>query len=124
MPLSKKTVLYTINYIAKFGIKKPVKIKKRGEHHYHITVPEYDVIGISSEKGKKRYKLYDKKGELLSFGTEDIDTGATVDEDLNDREQKKYLKEYHSLINDSAKDYYTKIIKATDANAKLTFDLP
>ena len=70
---------------------------------------------------KKPYELYDSTGELLSSSTADIDTGKLVTQSLTDEQQKKYLKQYSSQIDDSAKNYYKSLFKSVDSKIKLTF---
>lgn len=120
LPLTKKKALIILNYDAKFGIKRPVKLEEVGEKKYKITLPPYEVIGISLDQ-KQPYKLYDRSGELLSFSTKEIDTGEEVVQTLSNEEQKKYLDEYKSQINSSAEMVYKRLFKAVDPDIKLTF---
>ncbi|MGV3323460.1 phosphoribosylglycinamide synthetase [Streptococcus hyovaginalis] len=120
LPFSKKKAIIILNYKAKFGIKQPVKIKKKGEKTYHITVPKFDFIG-NELANENAYEVYDKSGELLSIVTDDIDTGKMLTKSLSSKKQKHYLKNYNSMIKESAKGYYGKLFKAIDPNITLEY---
>lgn len=121
--IAEKKVLMVLNYNLKVGITSPVNIKKMDEKHFQIEIPKYDIIGISIPKNS--YKLYDKSGTLLSFNTEDIDTAEVADKARSDtKKQKKYIKEYIDIINQSAESYYTSIFNAIDSDIKLDFVFP
>lgn len=120
VPLTEKKALIILNYDAKLGIKNAVKIESTGVKSYHIEIPKYEIIGISLD-AKKPYELYDSTGELLSSSTADIDTGKLVTQSLTDSKQKKYLKQYGSQIENSAKSYYKSLFKSIDSKIKLTF---
>ena len=120
IPLTEKKAIIILNYQAKLGIKKPVKIKKISENKYTIVVPAYDVIGIELDK-KVPYQLYDMSGDLLSISTEDIDTGQLVTNKLSTKKQKMYLTKYKDQMNSSAKTYYKTLFQGIDKNAKLEF---
>ncbi|MGV3010946.1 phosphoribosylglycinamide synthetase [Streptococcus thoraltensis] len=120
VPFSKKKAIIILNYKAKFGIKKPVKINKKADNIYQIIVPKFEFIGHELND-KNGYEVYDKSGELLSIGTNDIDTGSIVTKSLSSKKQKKYLKDYNALIKESAKDYYNNLFKMIDPEAKLEF---
>ncbi|WP_242258071.1 phosphoribosylglycinamide synthetase [Streptococcus thoraltensis] len=120
VPFSKKKAIIILNYKAKFGIKKPVKINKKADNTYQIIVPKFEFIGHELND-KNGYEVYDKSGELLSIGTNDIDTGSIVTKSLSSKKQKKYLKDYNALIKESAKDYYNNLFKMIDPEAKLEF---
>lgn len=123
LPGSKKKAIIILNYKAKFGIKNPVKINKKGENTYQIIVPKFDFIGheLNDKDGNNGYEIYDKSGQLLSFATEDIDTGAIVTKSLSSKKQKKYLIEYNSMIKESAIDYYNNLFKMIGPEAQLKF---
>lgn len=120
VPFSKKKAIIILNYKAKFGIKKPVKINKKADNTYQIIVPKFEFIGHELND-KNGYEVYDKSGELLSIGTNDIDTGSIVTKSLSSKKQKKYLKDYNALIKESAKDYYNNLFKMIDPETKLEF---
>ena len=118
IPWTEKKALIVINYKAKLGIKKPVKIEMKKEKEYKITVPPYEVIGISLDK-ENPYSVYDDSGELLSYSTKDIDTGELVTNELSDETQSKYLKEYKTQMDESAKEYYQTLLKAADSENEI-----
>lgn len=118
IPYSKKKVIVILNYEAKLGIKKPVQIKKISGKRYRIIVPKFEFVGLALDK-KKPYDLYDKSGELLSYSTEDIDTGKIATEKLLEKNQEKYLKKYQDSLRESAKEYYQSLFKAVDTNIQL-----
>lgn len=120
VPLSKKSVLMVLHYKAKFGIKEPVSIQKFSEDHYQIKVPKIEIIGVELDKDIP-YQLYDKSGELLSFATEDIDTGELVVEQLRSAKQEEFLTEHMAYAHESAQDYYTNIFRAIDSEIQLDF---
>ncbi len=91
VPYTEKKAIIILNYDAKLGIKKPISIHKEDSKNYTITIPEFEVIGVALSR-KNPYKLYDKEGELLSIGTEDIDTGALTVNKLSNESQKKIFK--------------------------------
>ncbi|TRW74405.1 DUF4230 domain-containing protein [Lactococcus lactis] len=103
VPYTEKKAIIILNYDAKLGIKKPISIHKEDSKNYTITIPEFEVIGVALSR-KNPYKLYDKEGELLSIGTEDIDTGALAVNKLSNESQKEYLNQYKDLIRESAKN--------------------
>lgn len=120
IPLTEKRALIVLNYTAKLGIKKAVSVKSTGENSYEITVPEYQVIGISLNE-KEPYVLYDNSGNLLSLTTANIDTGKLVATNLTNEEQKVYLENNTELLNDAAKTYYETLFKSINPDIKLTF---
>lgn len=118
IPLTEKKALIVVNYKAKLGIKKPVNIEIKKEKDYKIIVPKYEVIGISLDKDNP-YTVYDNSGEILSYSTKDIDTGELLTDELSDETQNKYLKEYKTQMDESAKEYYETLLKATDSENKV-----
>lgn len=123
IPLTEKKAIIILNYDAKLGIKKPVKIISTGEKSYRITIPKYEVIGISLDD-ESPYSLYDSRGELLSYSTEDVDTGEIATENLTDAKQQKYLTKYKTEMNESAKEYYETLFKSVDSSIELSFVYP
>ncbi|MEX2804270.1 DUF4230 domain-containing protein [Streptococcus sp. H31] len=111
IPFSKKTALIIVHYKAKFGIKNNVTIKQTGENSYTVKVPKLQVIGIELD-GENPYELYDSNGELLSFSTQNIDTGELVTNEISNKRQQVYLKEYKEMIEESARDYYKNIFSS------------
>lgn len=120
IPLTKKKAIIILNYQAKLGIKKPVKIDEISENKYKITLPTYEVIGIDLDKDKP-YRLYDSSGELLSYSTKDVDTGELVTNRISSDKQKQYIDQYKEQMNNSAKEYYQTLFKSIDDNIKLEF---
>ncbi|WP_442773829.1 DUF4230 domain-containing protein [Lactococcus hircilactis] len=120
IPLTEKKALIILNYNAKLGIKTPAKITATGKNKYHIEIPNYEVIGIALDS-KKPYVLYDSSGEILSDPTQNIDTGALVTTALSNTKQEKFLKQYQTQMDQSAKNYYTSLFKAVDPKLSLTF---
>ncbi|MDN6012114.1 MAG: phosphoribosylglycinamide synthetase, partial [Lactococcus lactis] len=41
IPLTEKKAIIILNYQAKLGVKKPVKVKKINENRYSVTIPKY-----------------------------------------------------------------------------------
>lgn len=120
VPLTEKKAIIILNYEAKLGISSPAKIKSTGKTSYEITIPRYSFIGTKLDK-KHPYNLYDSSGELLSYSTQNIDTGALVTKALSTSKQERYLKQYTSSLDSAAQKYYTTIFKAVDPKIKLTF---
>lgn len=121
LPLTEKKAIIILNYDAKLGIKKPVKIKyndKTDKKNVEITVPKFDVIGVELDK-KNPYQLYDDSGNVLSASTKNVDTGQLVSQALSSSKQRHYLKTYNAMIQDSAKDYYTTFFKSFDEGIKV-----
>lgn len=121
VPYTEKKAIIILNYDAKLGIKKPISIHKEDSKNYTITIPEFEVIGVALSR-KNPYKLYDKEGELLSIGTEDIDTGALTVNKLSNESQKKYLNQYKGLIRESAKNYYDTMFKSIDPDINIKYE--
>ena len=121
VPFSKKTALVILNYKAKFGIKKPVKIEKVGENEFKIIVPKFEVIGVELSKDNP-YDLYDSHGELLSGTTEDVDTGKLVTNQLASEKQEEYLEKYKDDIKESATNYYKTLVSSMFEDPKLTVE--
>lgn len=118
MPFSEKSALLIVNYKAKFGIKSPVTIEKTGEKRYRITVPSIQVIGLELD-AKEPYILYDKSGDILSFTTEEIDTGQLVTDEFKSDEQTSFLTQYEDDIKESAQNYYHNLFKAISSDLQL-----
>lgn len=118
MPFSEKSALLIVNYKAKFGIKNPVTIEKTGEKRYRITVPSFQVIGLELD-AKEPYILYDKSGDILSFTTEEIDTGQLVTDEFKSAEQTSFLTQYEDDIKESAQNYYHNLFKAISSDLQL-----
>lgn len=120
VPASQKKAIIIIRYEAKLGIKSAPKIKSNGEHKYTITLPKYEFIGFELNESKP-YEVYNTSGELLSFTTKDVDTGKLVSKGLSTKDQADYLKVYKDDITDSAKNYYTTLLRGVDPDIKLEF---
>lgn len=123
IPFTEKRALLVLNYTAKIGIKEAVKVKEVSENTYEITVPEYQVIGVSLNE-KEPYYLYDSAGELLSLATANVDTGELVSKALTNEEQQKYLESNRDVLNDSAKTYYETLVKTLNQDAQVTVLFP
>lgn len=121
IPFSEKKALIILNYQAKLGIKSAAQVEEIGEHHYKITLPKYEVIGVELDADDP-YQLYDAQGELLSYSTKDIDTGELVTQTLSNKLQEKYLTQYTKQLNDSAKNYYEALFKPIDPDVTLDFE--
>ena len=121
IPFTEKKAIIILNYQAKLGIKKPVKIDKVNDNKYKISIPKYEVIGIELDS-KAPYQLYDSSGALLSNSTENIDTGKLVINRLSTKKQEMYLAKYKGQMNDSAKTYYKTLFQGINKNAKLEFN--
>lgn len=120
IPFSEKKAIIIQNYIAKFGIKDPVKISETGEKTYQVRVPKFQVIGVEQDPVKP-YQLYHTSEGLLSFGTEDIDTGEEVAKNLANEKQIEHLNKNINLIKESCEEYYTSLFQAIDPEIQLTF---
>ncbi|MGT2929428.1 DUF4230 domain-containing protein [Streptococcus dentasini] len=120
IPFSEKEAVIILNYQAKFGIKKGVRVDEKEDSHYTVSIPKFEVIGFELAE-EHPYQLYNTSGGLLSYSTKDIDTGKLVTDSLSNKEQEEYLKRYQSLVKDSAKEYYQQIITSIDKKAKVTF---
>lgn len=120
IPLTEKKAIVILNYQAKLGIKKPVKIDKINDNKYKIFIPKYEVIGVELDS-KEPYQLYDSSGALLSNSTEDVDTGKLVANRLGNKKQEAYLSKYNEQMNESAKSYYKTLFQGIDKDAKLEF---
>ena len=120
IPLTEKKAIVILNYQAKLGIKKPVKIDKINDNKYKIFIPKYEVIGVELDS-KAPYQLYDSSGALLSNSTEDVDTGKLVANRLGNKKQEAYLSKYNEQMNESAKSYYKTLFQGIDKDAKLEF---
>ena len=118
IPYSEKEVSIILNYKAKFGIKKPVKVTKTGKSNYKVVVLKFEVIGFEVDKDKP-YQLYSKSEGALSDSTKDVDTGKLATDSLSNEAQEEYLKQYKDLVQDSAKEYYQQILTSIDKDAKV-----
>lgn len=118
IPYSEKEVSIILNYKAKFGIKKPVKVTKTGKSNYKVVVLKFEVIGFELDKDKP-YQLYSKSEGALSDSTKDVDTGKLATDSLSNEAQEEYLKQYKDLVQDSAKEYYQQILTFIDKDAKV-----
>ena len=121
IPFTEKKAIIILNYQAKLGIKKPVKIDKVNDNKYKISIPKYEVIGVELDS-KAPYQLYDSSGALLSNSTENIDTGKLVINRLSTKKQEMYLAKYKGQMNDSAKTYYKTLFQGINKEAKLEFN--
>lgn len=121
IPASEKKSIIVLNFTVKFGIKEPIRINQKGEHHYQVSIPPYKVIGFELDK-EKGYQLYDTKKGLLSASTKDIDPGELATNALSTKEQNKHLKNYTELLNESAEFYYRNLIQSIDSEAIVSFE--
>ena len=121
IPFSEKKSIIILNYAAKLGIRTHVKVEQISEKRYKIIVPKYEVLGVELDKTNP-YQLYDSSGELLSYSTQDIDTGALVAQTLSNEEQEKYLEKYVDNINDSAISYYKALFQSISKDIELDFE--
>ena len=121
IPFSEKKSIIILNYAAKLGIRTHVKVEQISEKKYKIIVPKYEVLGVELDKTNP-YQLYDSSGELLSYSTQDIDTGALVAQTLSNEEQVKYLEKYVDKINDSAMSYYKALFQSISKDIELEFE--
>lgn len=121
IPFTEKKAIIILNYQAKLGIKKPVKIDKVNDNKYKISIPKYEVIGIELDS-KAPYQLYDSSGALLSNSTEDVDTGKLIVNRLSNKKQEAYLSKYNEQMDESAKLYYKTLFQGINKEAKLEFN--
>ncbi len=123
VPFSEKSALLIVKYKAKFGIKSPVRIESSGENSYRITVPDFQVIGLALDE-QEPYIIYDKSGDILSFTTEEIDTGQLITDEFKSAEQQNFLTQYEEDIQESARNYYQSLFKAIspDIQVQLVFE--
>ena len=121
IPFTEKKAIIILNYQAKLGIKKPVKIDKVNDNKYKISIPKYEVIGIKLDS-KAPYQLYDSSGALLSNSTEDVDTGKLIVNRLSNKKQEAYLSKYNEQMDESAKSYYKTLFQGINKEAKLEFN--
>ena len=121
IPFSEKKSIIILNYAAKLGIRTHVKVEQMSEKKYKIIVPKYEVLGVELDKTNP-YQLYDSSGELLSYSTQDIDTGALVAQTLSNEEQVKYLEKYVDKINNSAMSYYKALFQSISKDIELEFE--
>ena len=121
IPFTEKKAIIILNYQAKLGIKKPVKIDKVNDNKYKISIPKYEVIGIKLDS-KAPYQLYDSSGALLSNSTEDVDTGKLIVNRLSNKKQEAYLSKYNEQMDESAKLYYKTLFQGINKEAKLEFN--
>ena len=121
IPFTEKKKIIILNYQAKLGIKKPVKIDKVNDNKYKISIPKYEVIGVEIDS-KAPYQLYDSSGALLSNSTEDVDTGKLIVNRLSNKKQEAYLSKYNEQMDESAKLYYKTLFQGINKEAKLEFN--
>ena len=121
IPFTEKKAIIILNYQAKLGIKKPVKIDKVNDNKYKISIPKYEVIGVELDS-KAPYQLYDSSGALLSNSTEDVDTGKLIVNRLSNKKQEAYLSKYNEQMDESAKSYYKTLFQSINKEAKLEFN--
>ena len=121
IPFTEKKAIIILNYQAKLGIKKPVKIDKVNDNKYKISIPKYEVTGVELDS-KAPYQLYDSSGALLSNSTEDVDTGKLIVNRLSNKKQEAYLSKYNEQMDESAKSYYKTLFQVINKEAKLEFN--
>ena len=121
IPFTEKKAIIILNYQAKLGINKPVKIDKVNDNKYKISIPKYEVIGIKLDS-KAPYQLYDSSGALLSNSTENVDTGKLIVNRLSNKKQEAYLSKYNEQMDESAKLYYKTLFQGINKEAKLEFN--
>lgn len=121
IPFTEKKAIIILNYQAKLGIKKPVKIGKVNDNKYKISIPKYEVIGVELDS-KAPYQVYDSSGALFSNSTEDIETGKLVTNQLSNKKQEAYLSKYTEQMDESAKSYYKTLFQGINKEAKLEFN--
>ncbi|MCM0583121.1 phosphoribosylglycinamide synthetase [Weissella diestrammenae] len=120
VPLTEKKAIIILNYDAKLGIKKPVTINYDEQNKkLAIMVPKFDVIGVDLD-AKNPYQLYDSRGNILSATTKNVDTGRLVSQALSNDKQAHYLKTYTTMIQESARDYYTTLFTSTAKDLSVT----
>ena len=121
IPFTEKKAIIILNYQAKLGIKKPVKIDKVNDNKYKISIPKYEVTGVELDS-KAPYQLYDSSGALLSNSTEDVDTGKLIVNRLSNKKHEAYLSKYNEQMDESAKSYYKTLFQGINKEAKLEFN--
>ncbi len=120
LPFTEKKSIFIVNYFAKFGIKDAVKIEEDGEDNLIITVPEFDIIGISLNE-EMPYQLYDTSKDIFSFVTSDIDTGGELAKQLSNEEQRDLIDDHQNILKEAAEEYYYNIFRAINENIKIKF---
>lgn len=120
LPFTERKNIFIVNYVAKFGIKEPVKIEDFGENNLIITIPEFDVIGISLNE-EMPYQLYDVTNDLFSLFTENLDTGGELAKQLSNEEQRVLIEDHENLLRDAAEEYYYNVFRALNENIKIKF---
>lgn len=119
VPFSEKTAYVKGTFEAKLGFDgNLVDIKKEAkkENAYHVSIPEFIVVGISNPN----FEVINNKGEFLSFITEDINTHELANNAMSDETLVKYIDKNREWLEEEATDYYQQLLNSIDPNATLS----
>lgn len=105
-------VFMRYSFNAKLGIDgEKVKVTKKAEDSYLISVPEFTFIGYED----LNFEVAVEDGSVLSWTTPDIDKVEMVNEVLNDDEKDKYVISNEDILEAQTKVFYDSLIKSIDS---------
>lgn len=119
IPGSSHKVFLQYNFHAKLGIDgADVKVTKRGQNMYLISVPKFIFIGYD----EPTFRVAAEDGGVLSWATPDIDKVEMVNQILNNEARQTYLASNGDILKDQTKTFYDSLITSIDPDAVTMFE--
>lgn len=119
LPGSERKMLVRYEYDAKFGIEGgDVQIEQTGENTYRITIPEFISLGYENPD----VHIASEANGVLSWTTPEIDKAEIIERVLTPEAMDEHLEGLRPLLEESARDFYTRIVHAIDPEARLSFE--
>jgi len=115
---SERKKFLRVEFDAKLGIDgNRVVITPLGNNNYEVKIPPFIFIGFDNLKSE----VAAENNGILSWTNPQIDSTDMINEIFSDANKKIYLGKYHKQLEDSARVFFTQLIRAIDPDAKLTF---
>ena len=113
-----KSVLIEYRYKSKLGFSgEDVNIKPKRNNSYEIIIPEFEVIGYDDVE----MNTVNSKNGLLSFGTEDINTGQVITQIMDSNRVGEIIDDNRQMLELLAEDYFWDLILEIDDEVDLDF---
>ncbi len=119
LPGSERATDLRVDFDGKFGIEGgDVQIEQRGENAYLIRIPEFRYLGYDNPE----FTVASERNGVFSWTTEEIDTLEAAEYALSDAAAQQHIDGFRPLLEQQAKQFYTRIVSGIDPEIKLEFE--
>ncbi len=119
LPGSERATDLRVDFDGKFGIEGgDVQIEQRGENAYLIRIPEFQYLGYDNPE----FTVASERNGVLSWTTEEIDTLEAAEYALSDAAAQQHIDGFRPLLEQQAKQFYTRIVSGIDPEITLEFE--